>query len=74
MCVCVCVPAAWAGQATLQPFEMTVAPSLASVGLAEHGGGSGQLVAVAEHSVTHTPADGAVRTHSPVGKRIHLLN
>ena len=72
--MCVCVPAAWAGQATLQPFEMTVAPSLASVGLAEHGGGSGQLVAVAEHSVTHTPADGAVRTHSPVGKTIHLLN
>ena len=68
MCVCVCLPF------ELQPFEMTVAPSLASVGLAEHGGGSGQLVAVAEHSVTHTPADGAVRTHSPVGKRIHLLN
>ena len=27
MCVCVCVPAAWAGQAMLQPFEMTVVPS-----------------------------------------------
>ena len=48
--------------------------SLAITGLAEHGDGSGQLVAVAEHSVRHTPADGAVRTHSPVGKRIHLLN
>ena len=44
------------------------------MGLVEHGGGSGQLVTIAEHSVTHTPADGAVRTRCPVGKRIHLLN